>query len=129
MACPHVSGGAALVLETNPSFDRDQVLDVLLANSRVDSVTGLYAYDTNNMLYVGSDAPPPAGNVTLPPPEHPGTCNRTFSFGPYSDGDCECYGGDFPLLCYNNGRRGCPYYFSGLSVQYFRHDCTTCECK
>merc|ERR1719458_2385076 len=33
MACPHVAGGAALVLENNPSFKAEQVVDKLLANS------------------------------------------------------------------------------------------------
>jgi len=66
MACPHVSGGAALVLEANPSFNYAQVLDTLQANARRDSITGLKHDDINAELYVGSDAPPPAG--TLPPP-------------------------------------------------------------
>jgi len=67
MACPHVSGGAALVLENNPSFDRDDVLDALLANSRIDSISGLKAGDVNNFLYVGSDGPPPAGGIVPTP--------------------------------------------------------------
>merc|ERR1712129_660362 len=42
MACPHVAGGAALMLENNPD---------------------LKAGDTNKLLYVASDAPPPPGSV------------------------------------------------------------------
>jgi len=63
MACPHVSGGAALVLEQNPSFNYAKVLQRLLANARRNSITGLKTGDTNAELYVGSDAPPPPGSV------------------------------------------------------------------
>merc|ERR1719350_1656378 len=66
MACPHVSGGAALVLEQNPSFNHVKVLERLLANARMDAISGLKTGDTNAELYVGSDAPPPPGSV--PPP-------------------------------------------------------------
>jgi len=63
MACPHVSGGAALVLEQNPDFLSEQVLDQLLSDAATNYITDLKAGDTNKMLYVGSDAPPPKGNV------------------------------------------------------------------
>merc|ERR1719325_272594 len=59
MACPHVAGGAALVLEQNPSFKAEQVVDKLLANSAVNYITDLKPDDTNSMLYVAPDAPPP----------------------------------------------------------------------
>jgi len=72
MACPHVAGGAALVLEKNPSFKAEQVIDKLLANSAVNYITDLTPDDTNSMLYVAADAPPPKGEV--PAPECPGWC-------------------------------------------------------
>merc|ERR1711870_230625 len=68
MACPHVAGGAALVLEQNPTFLSAKVLERLHADARTDAITGLFADDINKELYVGSDAPPPAGGVTPPPP-------------------------------------------------------------
>jgi len=75
MACPHVAGGAALVLEKNPSFNAEQVIDKLLANSAVNYITDLKPDDTNSMLYVAADAPPPKGEVPpAPAPECPGWC-------------------------------------------------------
>jgi len=68
MACPHVAGGAALVLEQNPTFLSAKVLERLHADARTDAITGLFAEDINKELYVGSDAPPPPGGVTPPPP-------------------------------------------------------------
>merc|ERR1719412_2458339 len=60
MACPHVSGGAALVLEQNPTFLAPQVLGELLANARTGELTGLKPDDTNKELYVGNRSPTPA---------------------------------------------------------------------
>merc|ERR1712066_813522 len=45
MACPHVAGGAALVLEQNPAFNYAEVLEVLLANAWTDTITGLSSKD------------------------------------------------------------------------------------
>merc|ERR1711920_1122152 len=59
MACPHVSGGAALLLERNPTWNYAEVLEKLLADARINSITDLQRGDTNAELYVGSDAPPP----------------------------------------------------------------------
>jgi len=59
MACPHVSGGAALLLERNPAWNYGEVLEKLLADARINCISGLLPGDTNAELYVGSDAPPP----------------------------------------------------------------------
>jgi len=53
MACPHVSGGAALVLEADPTKKASAVLEELLANAERDVLTGLRGEDTNALLYVG----------------------------------------------------------------------------
>lgn len=75
MACPHVAGGAALVLEENPGFVSEQVLEKLLADAATNYITDLQDGDTNKMLYVASDAPPPPGTVPgAPEPECPGYC-------------------------------------------------------
>lgn len=75
MACPHVAGGAALVLEQNPGFVAEQVLDALLSNAATNYITDLKPEDVNKMLYIASDAPPPKGDVPAPPaPECPGYC-------------------------------------------------------
>merc|ERR1739836_357629 len=53
MACPHVSGAAALVLEADPLKKASAVLEELLANAERDVLTGLRSGDTNALLYVG----------------------------------------------------------------------------
>merc|ERR1719346_226188 len=55
MACPHVSGGAALVLEANPSLTASGVLSQLSVSSVKNRISGLFSSDTN-----GSSVLPPA---------------------------------------------------------------------
>merc|ERR1719433_997013 len=128
MACPHVAGGAALVLEQNPAFSSTEVLDVLLADAWTDTITGLSATDTNKELYVGSDAPPPAGNVTPPAPSPDPECPSAFSYGPDNYGDCTCNAG---LRCYYQGVLGaCPFYYEATtSDRQFVWYCYDCICK
>jgi len=64
MACPHVAGGAAMMLETNPDFKAPQVLEKLLAKAATNYITDLQRGDTNKLLYVAADAPPPPGPVS-----------------------------------------------------------------
>merc|ERR1719145_75544 len=68
MACPHVSGGAALVLERNPTFNTPKVLEELLATAWTDEITGLYPSDTNKELYVGAGGAPAPVPTPAPPP-------------------------------------------------------------
>lgn len=74
MACPHVAGGAALILENFPESNAEQVLERLQARSASNYITDLKVGDTNKMLYIASDAPPPPGNVPAPEPECPSYC-------------------------------------------------------
>jgi len=80
MACPHVSGGVALLMEQNPAFTRDQVLAALKAKARINSISEIMETDPREFLWVGSDAAPSPGTtrspVTLPPPP----CRRRFFF-------------------------------------------------
>merc|ERR1719254_109455 len=69
MACPHVAGGAALVLEQFPDFVSEQVLEKMLTRAATNYITDLKQGDTNKMLYIASDAPPPVGDV--PPVAEP----------------------------------------------------------
>merc|ERR550539_1160180 len=69
MACPRVAGGAALILEKNPGFSASKVLERLQANAATNYITDLKRGDTNKMLYIASDAPPPVGDV--PPVAEP----------------------------------------------------------
>merc|ERR1719225_1023923 len=59
MACPHVSGAAALVLGADPSKNPAKVLQELLDNAALDTISDLKAGDTNAMLYVGAGGAPP----------------------------------------------------------------------
>jgi len=125
MACPHVAGGAMLVLSENPSFTHDQVLEALLADSQQDSITDLKRGDTNSMLYVGSDAPPPPGGVTTPAPTPAPTC-PSFSEGPQWHGHCSCLAG---TECYKDEVLGQCDILGGVSKAFFLPSCTTCVCK
>jgi len=77
MACPHVSGAAALVLGVDPSFNSAKVLEELYAKAAWGYITGLSGSDTNALLWVGEGvggtAPPPAPTPAPPP------CMWTFS--------------------------------------------------
>merc|ERR1719492_691550 len=68
MACPHVSGGAALVLERNPSFLAPKVLEELLNTARTDEISGLFPSDTNKELFVGEGGAPQPVPTPAPPP-------------------------------------------------------------
>jgi len=84
MACPHVSGGAALVLERNPTFTAPKVLEEMLATAWTDEITGLYPSDTNKELYVGAGGAPAPVPTPAPPP---GSWTVTGS-GCTKTGDC-----------------------------------------
>jgi len=71
MACPHVSGGAALILEANPTMKSSAVLEELLSNSVRNAISDLKRGDTNALLYVGEGGAPPSPPT---PATEPGTC-------------------------------------------------------
>merc|ERR1712226_1330650 len=50
MACPHVSGGAALIMDAEPSFSSAKVLDALLQDAALGALSGLKSGDTNALL-------------------------------------------------------------------------------
>lgn len=74
MACPHVAGGAAIVLAVNPTLKAPQVLQKLNELAATNYVTDLKAGDVNKLLYLASDAPPPKGPVDGPVLECPVWC-------------------------------------------------------
>lgn len=63
MACPHVAGGAALVLERHPKYLSDKVLETMKAKGAKNYITDLKPSDTNVLLYIATDGPPPPGDV------------------------------------------------------------------
>lgn len=88
MACPHVAGGAALMLERNPEFKSEQVLEKLLNKAATNYITDLKKGDTNKLLYIAADAPPPPGSVPpVPEPQCPGYC--TLCIIPACRGCCD----------------------------------------
>merc|ERR1719330_2132825 len=74
MACPHVSGAAALVLSVDPSKNSAKVMQELYDTAAVNEITGLRAGDTNRLLFVGEGGAPTP--VPTPPPTttSPGAC-------------------------------------------------------
>ena len=54
MACPHVSGAAALLLEKSPDMNAAKVLAALLANAEDGALSGLKADDTNKLLRISA---------------------------------------------------------------------------
>merc|ERR1719476_237314 len=55
MACPHVSGAAALILAADPSKAPAKVLQTMYDNGIEHIISGLKSSDTNSLLYVGED--------------------------------------------------------------------------
>jgi len=74
MACPHVSGAAALVLQADPTMKASAVLQELQDTAATDYINGLYSKDINKLLNINADGPPAPGGVG-PGPEPPkGQC-------------------------------------------------------
>merc|ERR1719384_1384343 len=71
MACPHVSGGAALVLQASPSKSSSAVLSELLGSAIRNAISDLKSGDTNALLYVGEGVPTPPTPTPTPTPTPP----------------------------------------------------------
>jgi len=71
MACPHVSGGAALVLEASPSKTSSAVIQELLSRATRNAISDLKSGDTNALLYVGEGGNPTPPSPTPPSPTPP----------------------------------------------------------
>jgi len=130
MACPHVAGAAALVLEADPSKKASAVLEELLATAALNVITGLRTGDTNALLYVGEGGAPPTPTLAPTPVPPPSVCPSATSSGPDSDGDCRCNSG---LSCYENGSSGCTFSYTATygfkSTRWFLAGCSGCQCQ
>jgi len=130
MACPHVSGAAAIVFDTDPSKSSSAVLAEMLDNAVLNALTGLRTGDTNALLYVGAGGPPPTPEPVPTPAPPPSACNPAYSTGPDGDGDCMCNSG---LTCYESGSSGCTYSYTArygwTSTRYFLETCSGCACQ
>merc|ERR1712050_430080 len=91
MACPHVSGAAALVLGADNSKNPAKVLQELLDNAALDTLSDLKAGDTNAMLYVGAGGAPPTPPTPAPAPT-PAPTGPCYSF-------CSSSFCGFPQFC------------------------------
>jgi len=131
MACPHVSGGSALLLESSPDLGSADIISTLLDNAVSNAITDLKPGDVNKLLYVGAGGPPPTPAPVPTPAPPPSLCPSSTSTGPDSDGDCRCNSG---LYCYQNGSSNCDYSYTGRygwqSSRWFLATCgAACECK
>ena len=68
MACPHVSGAAALILREDKNQSPHKLVSNLLDEATRDAITGLGAGDTNRLLYVGAGGAPTPVPTPAPPP-------------------------------------------------------------
>jgi len=88
MACPHVSGAAALLLARSPSKTPQQLTEELIQHTTPDSVHDAKDGSPNKLLFVGNegDAPTPAPQ----PPPSPGNCGWTVTTGTECEIDESC---------------------------------------
>jgi len=125
-----VSGGAALILDADPSKKSSAVLAELLDGAVLNALTGLRTGDTNALLYVGAGGPPPTPEPVPTPAPPPSVCDSATATGPDSDGDCRCNSG---LTCYEGSSSGCTYSYTARygwkSSRWYLPSCTTCQCR
>jgi len=147
MACPHVSGAAALVLEADPTMKPSAVLTELISKASFNRIRGLWAEDTNALVYVGADGPPPSAapipadpiptpaptpvpTPATPPPGTDPRCASKNGVGPDRNGDCQCLSG---MYCYEDGQARCTWsgtqQFGGKAWRYFLATCDGCTCR
>lgn len=118
MACPHVSGAAALLLERNPTWKRDDIMEHFKAWGKRGYVDGKKSSDPDLFLWVGKD----------PAPGPPICPDWTRSTEPGYWGDCQCKEGYF---CSTNGStKNCPtsYGVGGWGGDHFKYQCRDCKC-
>jgi len=65
MACPHVAGGAAIMLQQNPGLKSPAILENLHSLAATGYISDLKSDDVNKLLYLAADAPPPKGPISL----------------------------------------------------------------
>jgi subtilisin family serine protease len=132
MACPHVSGGAALILGSSPQLSSTDVMATFMGKAINNAIRDLKFDDTNALLWVGDDAAPPFPEVPTPEPPAPTPAPAAcpgFSVGPDADGDCKCLlgkscsrDGGYSENCPTSGGVGA---FNGI---YFLPTCADCMC-
>jgi len=87
MACPHVSGGAALLLQANPTMKSSAVVQQLLDDAYLNVLSDLKYGDTNALLCVAEGGAPPTPTPQPTPAPPPGSW-VVMGSGCEVDGDC-----------------------------------------
>jgi len=127
MACPHVSGGAALVWGESPTKSPADILADLLARGEQGAITDQRPGDVNFLLWVGSGPAPVPAPTPAPPP--PLQCpDFAASRQPDRDGDCLCAN---RFLCSTDSvSRNCPTSGGNGAYggRYFLASCESCRC-
>jgi len=132
MACPHVSGAAALLLGEDASLTPAKVTEKLVAASVKNVISGLTRQCPNKLLSVTDpvEEEPDEEDPISPPSK---TCSeQAVHETPDSDGDCMC---PYGMYCSVDGRSMSPCPFTStwrkwLDIRYdfYAHTCTTCRC-
>jgi len=124
MACPHVSGAAALLLDVDSSLTSRQIMAKLERSARTGFIGGLKPNDPDLFLWVGS-GDPPAPAPTPAPLLCPSFASRQE---PDADGDCKCGRGKCSVS--GGSRWDCPSSAGpgGWGGRYFLPTCQNCRC-
>jgi len=118
MACPHVAGGAAVLMAQFPWYGRDQIVQHMTDYGRKGFVVGLRNGDPDLLLWVGKE----------PAPGEPECPEFATTNEPNYWGDCQCPTGQ---ICSTNGATAnCPSSMGpgGWEGRAWTWNCTTCEC-
>jgi len=118
MACPHVAGGAAVLMAQFPWYGRDQIMQHMTDYGKVGFVTDLRDGDPDLFLWVGRD----------PAPGEPACPDFATTPEPNYWGDCTCPSGQ---ICSTNGATAnCPSSMGpgGWQGMAWTWNCTSCEC-
>merc|ERR1719469_646862 len=128
MACPHVSGSAALVLGQSPTMSPADTLADLLGRSEQGAISDQKPGDVNKLLWVGSNPAPVPAPTPAPPP--PLQCpDFAASAIPDGDGDCVCKNRTH-LCSTDRVSTNCPTSGpdGGYGGKWFLATCDACRC-
>ncbi|MCI0580727.1 MAG: S8 family peptidase [Chloroflexi bacterium] len=102
MATPHVAGGAALYLQTNPGASPSTVRNAIVNNATSGRLSSIGSGSPNLLLYTIFGGSPPPPNPTPTPPPNPAPCTN-----------CEHYTGSLSGTGDYDYHPNGTYYYSG----------------
>jgi len=128
MACPHVSGAAALVLSANTLWAPAKVYEYLVNISERSALSDLKPSDKNMLLWVGArPAPSPAAT---PEPIAKVCPSFAIQARPDDEDDCRCQNMYYCSRTDGGQIRDCPTAV-GIGThggRYFQYTCADCQC-